>query len=88
MFPQHHRPGFRRGLTIRDVDNRQHQGAQGHLEEASRLALDNEFGTHQDEDVVKKILECGEVKEMKERERVGNTVRFSFLSSPPPPFVV
>ncbi|RPB20829.1 DUF1960-domain-containing protein [Terfezia boudieri ATCC MYA-4762] len=51
----------------------QHQGAQGHLEEASRQALDNEFGTHQEEDVVKKILECGEIKERKGRERTGNT---------------
>jgi len=70
-----------KGLTIRGVstDNSRHQGAQGHLEEASRLALDNEFGTHQDEDVVKKILECGEVKETKERERTGNTVCFFFL---------
>ncbi|KAF8457306.1 hypothetical protein BGX38DRAFT_1266054 [Terfezia claveryi] len=55
------------------MDNRQHQGAQGQLEEASRLALDNEFGTHQEEVVVKKILECGEVKERKGRERTGNT---------------
>lgn len=61
--------------------DRRHQGAQGHLEEASRLALDNEFGTHQEEDVVRKILEGGEVKERKERERVGNTVRFSNLTT-------
>lgn len=65
------------------MDTRRHQGAQGRLEEASNLALDNEFGTHQDEDVVKKILEYGEVKEKKEKERVGNTVRFSFNLTPP-----
>ncbi|KAF8427541.1 ribosome maturation protein [Tirmania nivea] len=50
-----------------------HQGAQGHLEEASHLALDSEFGTHNVDDVVRHILERGEVKEGKERERTGNT---------------
>ena len=33
------------------------------LDEASNSTLENEFGTHRDDDVVKQILEKGEVQE-------------------------
>ena len=38
-------------------------GAQGVLDEAPHSTLENEFGTHRDEDVVKQILERGVVQE-------------------------
>lgn len=38
------------------------QGAQGILDHASHAQLDSEFGTHRDDDVVKKILETGEMQ--------------------------
>src|ERR1700742_574661 len=41
------------------------QGAQGQMNRASKAALENEFGTSKDDDVVKKILEKGEVQEVK-----------------------
>jgi ribosome maturation protein Sdo1 len=37
------------------------QGSQGILDGASNASLDNEFGTHKDDDVVAQILEKGEV---------------------------
>lgn len=39
------------------------QGAQGTYDTASKSTLDNEFGTHNDEDVIKQILEKGTVQE-------------------------
>lgn len=39
------------------------QGAQGILDGASNSALENEFGTHKEEDVVTKILEKGNLQE-------------------------
>lgn len=39
------------------------QGAQGILDGASKAMLENEFGTHRDEDVVQQILEKGEIQE-------------------------
>ncbi|KAF8444259.1 ribosome maturation protein [Kalaharituber pfeilii] len=50
-----------------------HHGSQGMLDKASNSALENEFGTKNQDDVVKRILESGEVKEQKAREREGNT---------------
>jgi ribosome maturation protein Sdo1 len=41
------------------------QGAQGQLNRASKSALENEFGSSKDDDVVKKILEKGDVQEVK-----------------------
>jgi ribosome maturation protein Sdo1 len=43
------------------------QGAQGHLDRASKASLENEFGTSNDDEVVKKILEKGSVQEVKVR---------------------
>ncbi|KAF2268310.1 putative RNA binding protein [Lojkania enalia] len=48
------------------------QGAQGILDGASNGALDSEFGTHKEEDVVKKILELGEIQETENKERQGD----------------
>lgn len=45
-----------------EVSNRR-QGAQGTYDAASQAALDNEFGTHVDEDVIKAILENGTAQE-------------------------
>jgi len=39
------------------------QGAQGTYDTASNGSLDNEFGTHKDEDVIKQILEKGVFQE-------------------------
>ena len=39
------------------------QGTQGKLDKASQSTLDNEFGTHVDEDVIKIILEKGSAQE-------------------------
>jgi ribosome maturation protein Sdo1 len=41
------------------------QGAQGQLNRASKSAMENEFGSNKDDDVVKQILEKGEVQEVK-----------------------
>jgi len=47
-------------------------GAQGVLDGASNSSLENEFGTHKEEEVVAKILEGGEVQEATNRERQGD----------------
>lgn len=39
------------------------QGAQGKLDAASKSSLENEFGTHDEEEVVKQILEKGKIGE-------------------------
>jgi Shwachman-Bodian-Diamond syndrome (SBDS) protein len=39
------------------------QGSQGILDGASNSSLENEFGTHNEEDVVKQILEKGSMQE-------------------------
>lgn len=39
------------------------QGVQGILDEASNQALDDEFGTHKEEEVVQAILEKGNAQE-------------------------
>lgn len=44
------------------------------LDHASNGALENEFGTKNEDEVLRRILEQGEVKEQKTREREGNTV--------------
>ncbi|KAF2758620.1 shwachman-Bodian-diamond syndrome protein [Pseudovirgaria hyperparasitica] len=46
-------------------------GNQGILDTASNSALDNEFGTHKDDEVVKLILEKGTVLENENAERQG-----------------
>ncbi|KAI0600210.1 shwachman-Bodian-diamond syndrome protein [Biscogniauxia sp. FL1348] len=38
-------------------------GAQGQMDGASMATLDNEFGTHVDDEVIKKILEGGSLQE-------------------------
>ncbi|KAL1880194.1 hypothetical protein VTK73DRAFT_6225 [Phialemonium thermophilum] len=47
------------------------QGAQGTYDAASKGMLDNEFGTHVDEDVIKQILEKGTLQESQMPERQG-----------------
>jgi len=41
------------------------QGAQGGFDGASKAALENEFGTAVDDEVIKKILEKGTLQESK-----------------------
>ncbi|KAF4628154.1 hypothetical protein G7Y89_g9994 [Cudoniella acicularis] len=48
------------------------QGAQGTLNGASHGTLDNEFGTHDDEEVIKMILEKGTLQETEGAERQGS----------------
>ncbi|KAL4778325.1 ribosome maturation protein [Aspergillus varians] len=48
-------------------------GSQGVLDGASKASLDNEFGTHNDEECVRKILEGGDVQGYNQRERGGDT---------------
>ncbi|KAH8603059.1 shwachman-Bodian-diamond syndrome protein [Bisporella sp. PMI_857] len=48
-------------------------GAQGALNTASNATLENEFGTSKDDEVIKKILEAGDIQETKGPERQGNT---------------
>jgi len=48
-------------------------GTQGILDEASNSVLDNEFGSHVDDEVVKQILEKGDVQESSNPERQGDT---------------
>ena len=50
------------------------QGSQGILDAASHASLENEFGTHKEEDVVKQILEKGTVQETEVRETLRQTV--------------
>ncbi|KAF2864825.1 shwachman-Bodian-diamond syndrome protein [Massariosphaeria phaeospora] len=49
------------------------QGTQGILDAASNASLDNEFGTHKDDEVVKLILQKGTVQESENKERQGDT---------------
>ncbi|KAG9247516.1 ribosome maturation protein [Calycina marina] len=46
-------------------------GAQGELNEASHSTLDNEFGTHVAEDVIKQIIDKGTMQETQFPERSG-----------------
>ncbi|KAL2814573.1 ribosome maturation protein [Aspergillus cavernicola] len=48
-------------------------GSQGVLDGASRASLENEFGTANDEECVKKILQGGELQGYSQRERGGDT---------------
>ncbi|EON67177.1 hypothetical protein W97_06430 [Coniosporium apollinis CBS 100218] len=48
------------------------QGSQGILDGASNAHLENEFGTHKEEEVVKQILEQGTVIEGENPGRDGN----------------
>lgn len=57
-----------RGL-LQDTDPGRH-GAQGPYDGASKAALENEFGTSVDEEVVKQILEKGTLKESQVRHSV------------------
>ncbi|ORY15710.1 shwachman-Bodian-diamond syndrome protein [Clohesyomyces aquaticus] len=50
----------------------QKHGNQGIYDEASNGALDSEFGTHKEDDVVKLILEKGVVQESENKERSGD----------------
>ncbi|KAI9803552.1 MAG: hypothetical protein M1825_001895 [Sarcosagium campestre] len=47
-------------------------GAQGVLDAASHSTLENEFGTHRDDDVVTQILEKGTLQEVENAERQGS----------------
>ena len=48
-------------MLLTNVPSR--QGAQGSLDTASHATLDNEFGTHVDEEVIKQIIEKGTLQE-------------------------
>jgi len=47
-------------------------GAQGELNTASKSTLENEFGTHNEEDVIKQIIEKGSIQEVEGAERQGS----------------
>jgi hypothetical protein len=49
------------------VANWNRHGAQGEMNGASHQTLDNEFGTHNEEEVIKKILEKGTIQESQVR---------------------
>ncbi|KIV97048.1 hypothetical protein, variant [Exophiala mesophila] len=46
-------------------------GAQGELDTASKATLENEFGTSNEDEVVKKILEEGQVQTSTQSQRTG-----------------
>ncbi|RFU23703.1 hypothetical protein B7463_g12633, partial [Scytalidium lignicola] len=46
-------------------------GAQGPFDAASNATLENEFGTHKEEEVIKLVLEKGTIQETIEPERQG-----------------
>jgi len=46
-------------------------GAQGMLDSASKATLDNEFGTTNEDEVLIKILEQGQIQETESSERQG-----------------
>ncbi|KAJ5161395.1 hypothetical protein N7492_006787 [Penicillium capsulatum] len=48
-----------------------HHGAHGVLDSASNAALENEFGTHNEDECMVKILEGGEYQSSTSREREG-----------------
>ncbi|KFY50220.1 hypothetical protein V496_09523 [Pseudogymnoascus sp. VKM F-4515 (FW-2607)] len=50
-----------------------HQGAQGELNTASKSQLENEFGTSNEDDVIKKILQEGSLQESEATGRQGIT---------------
>ncbi|KAG5657226.1 hypothetical protein HG530_012788 [Fusarium avenaceum] len=58
------------------------QGAQGNLDAASKAELENEFGTHVDDDVIKQILEKGatQTTEFPERQGPKNDNKGSMIS--------
>jgi ribosome maturation protein Sdo1 len=47
------------------------QGVQGQLDGASKATLENEFGTHVDDEVIAKILQTGNLQESEFPERQG-----------------
>jgi len=47
-------------------------GAQGQLDEASNASLENEFGTKNEDEVIKKILTDGQVQNVENSERSGD----------------
>ncbi|KFY31065.1 hypothetical protein V493_01429 [Pseudogymnoascus sp. VKM F-4281 (FW-2241)] len=49
------------------------QGVQGELNMASKSQLENEFGTSNDDDVIKKILQEGSLQETESHSRQGVT---------------
>jgi len=57
-------------------------GAQGTYDTASKGMLDSEFGTHVDEDVIKKILETGtaQASEMPQRQGSKNDSQGTYVS--------
>ncbi|KIX07295.1 uncharacterized protein Z518_01948 [Rhinocladiella mackenziei CBS 650.93] len=46
-------------------------GAQGQMDGASKASLENEFGTSYEDDVIKKILETGQMQTVSNSERPG-----------------
>ncbi len=45
------------------IDDRGRHGAQGVLDSASKATLENEFGTHNEDECMTKILESGDIQE-------------------------
>jgi len=46
-------------------------GAQGQMDEASKSTLENEFGTSNEDEVLKKILEQGQAQSVQSGEKYG-----------------
>jgi hypothetical protein len=44
------------------MDVLRRHGAQGQLDEASKAVLDNEFGSHNEDEVIKQILTKGQIQ--------------------------
>lgn len=62
--------------TLTAVAPARRQGAQGVLDHASHAQLDSEFGTHRDDDVVKKILEGGDMQTTSVRSPLSSAKSF------------
>ncbi|CAI7583504.1 RNA binding protein [Penicillium manginii] len=66
-----------RSIALSDVVNgwkifvTHRHGAQGIMDTASKAALEDEFGSHKEEDCMVKILEGGEHQAVTAREREG-----------------
>lgn len=55
-----------------DGANIYRHGAQGILDSASNGSMEDEFGTHKEEEVIKAILEKGDIQESEEGGRQGD----------------
>lgn len=57
------------------------QGTQGQMDGASKSTLDNEFGVHNEEEVIKKILDNGTLQESEVSSIFLNSLHPKYLST-------